>query len=67
MELLGRKIFFQLDLNHAMLPREVVRDLQPKWRSYGSLWAARIRTQPIQINIPRSPETSRCASEFRID
>lgn len=64
MELLGKKIFFQMDLNHAMLPNEIVRDLQVKWRSYGSLWAARVRTQPIEVDIPRSPETSKCASEI---
>ena len=67
MELLGKKIIFQMDLNHAMLPGAIIRDLQAKWHSYGTLWATRIRTQPIELDIPKSPPTEKCTSEFTID
>ena len=66
-EWLGKKVFFQLELNHANLPEEIIRDLEIKWRSYGTFWAARVRTKPIELNIPRSPLVSKCAAEFKID
>ncbi len=66
-ELLGETVFFQMELDHALLPESVARDLQTKWSHYGALWAGKARTQPIKIEIPRSPTTSRCASNIRID
>jgi hypothetical protein len=66
-ELLGRKILFQLDLNHAIFPDEILRDLAAKWRSYGTLWAAAVRTQPLEIDIPKFPKTERCPSGPQVD
>ncbi len=66
-ELLGEKVFFQLDLNHANLPEKIVKDVSIKWRPYGTFWSQRIRTTPIEIDIPRSPEVEKCAAEFTID
>jgi hypothetical protein len=67
MELLGSKVFFQLDLDHSLLSSEAVRVLGTKWRRYGILWAERIRTKPFEIDIPQAPKTAKCPSEFRID
>lgn len=66
-ELLGKRVFFQLDLNHANLLGEILQDLQIKWRPYGTLWATRVRTKPLELNIPRSPKVEKCEAEFRID
>jgi hypothetical protein len=66
-ELLGKKVFFQLDLNHEMLPKEIARELEVKWRAFGTLWEQRIRTKPIELDIPSAPTASKCESEFRID
>jgi hypothetical protein len=59
-ELLGRKIFFQLQIDHAMIPKSVERNLQTKWHAYGTLWTGTIRTQPIELNIPNSPDGREC-------
>jgi hypothetical protein len=66
-EWLGKKLFVQLELNHANLPSETVRDLEVKWRPYGTFWSARVRTSPIELDIPGSPEVSKCAAEYKID
>ena len=66
-ELLGRKVFFQLELDHALLAGDLASTLQAKWRPYGTLWVGTIRTQPIELNIPQSPEAARCGSKERID
>ena len=50
-----------------MLPKKIARELEVKWRAYGTLWAERIRTEPAELKIPRAPETSTCKSEIRID
>jgi hypothetical protein len=66
-ELVGKTVFFQLDLNHARLPKKIARELEVKWRAYGTFWAERIRTEPTELNIPRAPETMKCKSEIQID
>jgi hypothetical protein len=55
---LGKKLFLQLDLDHALLSGNLAHKLQEKWRSYGTLWAGKVRTQPIELDIPRSPKAS---------
>jgi hypothetical protein len=66
-ELLGKKVYFQLELDHALIPDNVERALQARWRRYGILWEGKIRTQPIELNIPQSPKASQCESNERID
>lgn len=66
-ELLGKTVFLQLDLSFALIPSQIVPGLEARWRPYGTLWARRIRTQPIKIDIPRSPKVSKCQSELKID
>jgi hypothetical protein len=66
-ELLGAEVFFQVELVHSFLPESVARELQAKWSRYGNLWAGEVRTQPIKIAIPLSPQASQCASNIRID
>jgi hypothetical protein len=66
-ELLGRKVFFQLDLDHALIADNVARALQARWQAHGTLWQADLRTQPFELAIPRSPFASPCQSNERID
>jgi hypothetical protein len=62
-ELLGKKVFLQLDLDHALLGGNLAHKLQSKWRSYGTLWAGRVRTQPVELDIPESPRAFQCKPE----
>jgi hypothetical protein len=66
-DLRGKTVFFQLDLNFARIPDQTARDLESRWRPYGVLWAGRIRTQPIEISIPKDPKAFKCLSELKID
>jgi hypothetical protein len=66
-ELLGKKVFFQLELDHALLAENIKRALQARWRSYGALWAYTIRTPPVELDIPQSPTASQCKSNTVID
>jgi hypothetical protein len=66
-ELLGKTFFFQVELDHAFLPESVERGLKAKWGPIGTLWAGKVRTQPIEISIPPSPLASQCASNIRIE
>lgn len=66
-ELLGRKVFFQLDLDHELLAPNVEGALQLRWQRFGTIWDGRIRTQPIELDIPKSPGISPCTSRQRLD
>jgi hypothetical protein len=66
-ELLGKKVVFQLELDHELIPDNVERALQARWRRYGIIWEGKIRTQPIELNIPQSPKASTCQSNERVD
>lgn len=63
MDLLGRRVFLQLEFDH----NKVEGSLAAKWQSYGYLWTDKVRTAPIEINIPASPVISDCSGEFRVD
>lgn len=66
-ELLGRRIFLQLEFDHLRFSRSVARDLAIKWERYGYLWTGTVVTEPIEINIPRSPQFADCSHEYTID
>lgn len=66
-ELLGKSIYLQLDLSHAMLPVSLVPQLRKKWQSYGTLWTGKARTQPLALAIPQSPAASQCDSLLRLE
>lgn|GEM_PF-5250314 len=66
-EWLGKKLFMQLDLDHSKFPKRFVRDLAVKWREYGELWTGKVRTQPLEVDIPASPKFGDCSREHTID
>jgi hypothetical protein len=67
LELLGKKVLLQLELDHQRIPPDLSRDLQVRWSKQGKLWTGITRTVPIGITIPDKPITHKCQSKVRID
>jgi|SRR5690349_1544283 hypothetical protein len=61
--LLGRSIFFRVDIDHNMLER----GLASRWKTFGDLWTGKLTTVPLEVQIPQVPEIANCDREFRID
>lgn len=66
-ELLGQKIFLQLELDHLRLPEKLAQDLADRWRQYGDLWVGKVRSEAMEFDIPASPEFADCSREYKID
>ena len=66
-EWLGKKLFLQLELDHLQFPTRFAQDLAMKWREYGDLWTGKVRTEPLEVDIPTSPTFGDCSLEYRID
>ncbi len=66
-DLRGKKIFLQLELNHLRFPKSQADELAVRWERYGYLWTGTVRSNPVEINIPRSPEFADCSHEYKID
>jgi len=66
-EFLGQSISIQLELDHDRFPKRQVQELTNKWRHIGQLWAGKTITEPLQLDLPASPEISDCSHEYRID
>ena len=67
MELLGKKVFVQVELDHLVIPQELAQKLRMRWSSIGTLWTGTVRTQPVEFDIPLSPKTTVCPSQIRVD
>ena len=66
-DLRGKKVFLQLELNHLLFPKSQADELTVRWERYGYLWTGKVKSNPIEIYIPKSPEISDCSHEYRID
>ncbi len=66
-EWLGKKVFLQLELDHLPFPKRFAQDLAAKWREYGELWTGKVRTEPLEVDIPASPKFGDCSHEYTID
>lgn len=62
-ELLGRSIFFRVDIDHNTLER----GLASRWKTFGDLWSGKLTTVPLEVQIPQVPEIANCDHEYRID
>src|SRR5436190_15648968 len=65
--LLGKKIFLQLELSYRWFSPALAKDLAIRWKNFGDLWTGKVRTEPIEIDIPASPEIGDCSNEYGID
>ena len=63
-ELLGRKIYLRLELAHLGLSQRLRNEVAAKWLRYGYLWTGKIRSRPIEIEIPASPQIADCSHEY---
>jgi len=59
-DLLGKKIYVRLELLSSRWTPRLLTRLAKKWKNYGNLWTDSVRTEPLEINIPRMPEISDC-------
>lgn len=66
-ELLGKKIFLRLELDHLRFDKALAMRLRKDWQSFGFLWASRVITNAIEIEIPQAPQFEDCSREYRID
>jgi hypothetical protein len=66
-EWLGKKVFLQLELDHLPFPKRFSQNLAAKWGEYGDLWTGKVRTEPLELDIPVSPKFGDCSLEYRID
>jgi hypothetical protein len=59
--LLGKTIEITVLRDHNFLMDDVIMlDKQPKWRKYGTLWRGTQESEPLKIEIPKSPATVNC-------
>lgn len=65
--LLGRDVSLQLELDHAVVPEDLAKELRLNWRQFGRLWTGRVRSAPVPFDIPLSPSISPCAPVYRLD
>ena len=66
-EWLGKKVFLQLELEHLPFSKRFAQHLAAKWSEYGDLWTGKVRTEPLEVDIPASPKFGDCSLEYRID
>jgi hypothetical protein len=65
-QLLGKKVFLQLELAPLQLPANVAKEVRTMWTS-GHLWTGKVRTNPVEIDIPAAPEMADCSNIYKID
>ncbi len=65
-ELRGKKVHLQLQLENDVIPADLIPKLRLEWKSYGYLWLDKMVTQPIKLTIPALPVVDDCR-EHRID
>ncbi len=65
-QLLGKKVFLQLELAPLQIPANVAKEVKKRWTS-GFLWTAKVRTNPFEIDIPATPEMADCSNLYKID
>jgi hypothetical protein len=64
----GRRLYVQLELDHSWLPVKGQEARILDWaHGVGYLWTGKVRTSPIEIEIPASPPIANCSLEFRLD
>jgi hypothetical protein len=66
-DLRGRKLFVQLELNHLRFPQSQADELTNRWQAYGYLWTGKVKSSPMEIDVPRSPKFADCSHEYKID
>jgi hypothetical protein len=66
-DLRGKRIFVQLQMNYLRFSQSQADELALRWKRYGSLWTGTVRSNPIEIDIPKLPEFADCSEEYRID
>jgi hypothetical protein len=66
-DLLGTKMFLQLELDHLQFSKQLADELGKKWKEYGYLWTGKVRTQPIEIDVPLAPNFADCSHEHKVD
>jgi len=65
-DLRGRKVFVQLELDRFGVPSDQKARLR-SWGGNGLIWTGRLRTEQIEVEIPQSPQIANCSREYRID
>ncbi|MEQ1946341.1 MAG: hypothetical protein ABL995_04085 [Bryobacteraceae bacterium] len=60
-DLRGKKIYLQMELLSSRWSPRLLTRLAKKWKNYGNLWTDTVRTQLVEIDVPRMPETADCA------
>jgi hypothetical protein len=64
---LGRRLYVQLELDHSWEPLSRQEARIQDWAHGGYLWAGKVRTSPIEVEVPASPPIANCSLEYRID
>jgi hypothetical protein len=59
-DLRGKKIYVRLEFFSSRWTPRLLSRLAKKWKNYGTLWTESVRTEPIEINVPRTPEIADC-------
>ena len=59
-DLRGKKIYVRLELLSSRWTPRLLARLAKKWKNYGNLWTESVRTEPLEIEIPRAPEIADC-------
>jgi len=66
-DMLGKRIFLQLELDHLQFSNSIAHRLADEWKRLGNLWTGKVRTEPIEVNVPLSPTISDCSREYKVD
>ena len=60
-DLRGKKIFVQMELLSSRWSPRLLARLAKKWKNSGNLWTDSVRTEPVEINVPKTPEIVDCS------
>jgi len=64
MSYLGKKVALQFEVDHPRYPTAVTDELALLWKGYGELWVGPIKSDPLELFIPKKPPISPCFGEF---
>ncbi|MEQ1886139.1 MAG: hypothetical protein ABL967_13830 [Bryobacteraceae bacterium] len=59
-DLRGKKIYLQMELLSSRWSPRLLARLAKKWKNYGNLWTDTVRTQLLEVEVPRVPEAADC-------
>lgn len=59
-DLRGKKMYVRLELFSSQWTPRLLGRLAKKWKNYGVLWTEGVRSEQVEIDVPRMPEISDC-------